>query len=62
MSARVRFSRHVPPEQGPRADPEHAGGIISQVARECFGFPLDTLEEVAGEMEVCASLLRLPPP
>ncbi|KAK3519769.1 hypothetical protein QTP70_003908 [Hemibagrus guttatus] len=35
---------------------------VSQLAWECLGVPLEELEEVSGEREVWASLLRLLPP
>ncbi|TWW67330.1 hypothetical protein D4764_02G0003710 [Takifugu flavidus] len=38
------------------------GDYVSQLAWERLGIPLDELEEVAGEREVWASLLRLLPP
>ncbi|TWW74365.1 R2 Retrovirus-related Pol polyprotein from type I retrotransposable element [Takifugu flavidus] len=46
----------------PREDPGHVGETVSRLAWERLGVPPDELEEVAGEREVWASLLRLLPP
>uniref|UniRef100_A0A8C5E5T7 THAP-type domain-containing protein n=1 Tax=Gouania willdenowi TaxID=441366 RepID=A0A8C5E5T7_GOUWI len=45
----------------PKEDPGH-GDHVSRVAWERLGIPLKELEEVAGEREVWASLLRKLPP
>ncbi|TWW61049.1 hypothetical protein D4764_05G0011390 [Takifugu flavidus] len=40
----------------------HWRDFVSRLVWECLGIPPDELEEVAGEREVWASLLRLLPP
>ncbi|TWW77453.1 hypothetical protein D4764_12G0008430 [Takifugu flavidus] len=50
-----------PPVGGPKADPGHSGKIVFQLAWKCLGILSEVLEEVPGESEVRASLLRLLP-
>ncbi|PWA24146.1 hypothetical protein CCH79_00020652, partial [Gambusia affinis] len=58
----VRCSGHVPPGGDPGEDPEHTGGTMSLGWHgNNLGF-LEELEEVAGEREDWASLLKLLPP
>ena len=57
----MRCSGHVPPVGDPREDPGHAGETVSRLAWEHLGIPREDLDEVAGEREVSASLLRLLP-
>ena len=54
--------RAVPRVGDPGEDPGHAGETVSRLAWECLGIPQEELDEVAGEREVWASLLRLLPP
>ncbi|TWW77685.1 hypothetical protein D4764_12G0010750 [Takifugu flavidus] len=44
---------------GPWEDPGHVGATVSRLVWERLGIPPGELEEVAGEREVWASLLRL---
>ena len=52
----MRCSGHVPPVGDPGED------YVSRLAWERLGVPLEELDDVAGEREVWASLLRLLPP
>ena len=55
---RARPTGRRPPE-----DPKHAGGTMSPSwPGNTLGFHLEELDEVAGERDVWASLLRLLPP
>ncbi|KAK0156391.1 putative uncharacterized transposon-derived protein F52C9.6 [Merluccius polli] len=57
----VRCSGHVQLVGNLGEDPGHAGETVSRLAWERLGIPQEELDEVAGEREVWASLLRLLP-
>ncbi|KAK0134201.1 hypothetical protein N1851_030244 [Merluccius polli] len=55
--------RARPTGRRPRGRPRtHWRDYVSRLAWECLGIPREELDEVAGEREVWASLLRLLPP
>ncbi|KAI3364221.1 hypothetical protein L3Q82_011021 [Scortum barcoo] len=57
-----RFSGHVQQVRNPRAAPEHAGGITYLIwFGNASGSPRRSCN-VAGERDVCATLLSLLPP